>query len=81
MRQRDGARGEVAMRAAVLSALVLCGCATAPLHYTRPGGSDEEMQRTLAGCKVKQAMSPNPASPATAAITDNCMRAEGWVRE
>ena len=68
----------------LLMALALAGCATT-LRYTKPGGSDEEMQRTLAGCKVKQATAMAPAQDwagvaVASTVRDNCMRAEGWVK-
>jgi hypothetical protein len=68
--------------AVMIAASLLSGCAL-DLKYTKIGGSDEEMARTLADCKVKAAMVPgNDAWAALGAgnVRDNCMRAQGWIR-
>lgn len=68
----------------LLGFLVLGGCATAPARYVKTGGTEEEMQRTLAKCRVQAAMTPGEGAwgaLTAASVKKNCMRAEGWVRE
>jgi hypothetical protein len=65
-------------------AALLLGCATAPIRYVKTGGTEEEMQRTIAACKVQAAMIPvNDLVGAGVAIQtrENCMRAQGWKRD
>lgn len=67
----------------VAASVMLAGCATS-IHYVKAGGTEEERERTLAGCKVKAAMVPDAGAftgPIAANTRDNCMRAEGWKRE
>lgn len=62
---------------------LLLGCATAPARYIKTGGSEEEMQRTLAGCWNEGLMAPGQGlgGAVTASIVrENCMRAHGWIR-
>ena len=71
-------------------ALLLAGCA--PTTYQRPPGATEEtFQRTLARCRVQSAMIPPPPpsdDPGDALFhtaivmktTENCMRAEGYIK-
>jgi hypothetical protein len=62
---------------------LLFGCATAPARYVKTGGSEEEMQRTLAGCRVQAAMTPGDGAWGAlmaSGVKENCMRAQGWIR-
>jgi hypothetical protein len=65
--------------------LALGGCATTSPKYVKAGASEEDYQRTLAGCRVKAAMVPsscdNMRGILMAATLKNCMRAEGWIEE
>jgi len=67
-----------------MSLIVLAGCA-AQAHYSKPGGGEEEYQRTLAKCKVTAASAPTSddliGAATTGNILKNCMRAEGWIRD
>jgi hypothetical protein len=73
-----------AMRALVLI-LLLAGCATPPEAYrSLDARSDEYRARTLAKCKVQAMMAPGEGWAGAAAaesVRDNCMRAEGFVRQ
>lgn len=48
--------------AVLAGALVLSGCATTPKFYSRPGSTNDDFQRELAGCRNKLAMVPEPAT-------------------
>ena len=74
---------------AILIYSTLAGCATPQTIYVKPGASDEEFQRALAGCRVQGAMVP-PATGTGAGeelfqtaivmqTIENCMRAQGFV--
>jgi hypothetical protein len=74
---------------AILMLLALAGCA-AP-KYIKPGATEEDFQRALAGCRVQGAMVPPAAGTGagdelfrTAIMmqtTENCMRAQGFVKQ
>lgn len=76
---------------AVLMLLALGGCVTASPKYVKPGATDEDFQRALAGCRVQGAMVPSAADAGggeelfqTAIMMqtiDNCMRAQGFVKQ
>lgn len=71
------------IRVAALAVAIACGGCAMTLHYSKPGASDEELQRTLAGCKVQAAMVPEQGAVGAmiaGQTRDNCMRAQGWVR-
>lgn len=63
---------------------LLAGCTAAPAHYAKPGGSEEELQRTLARCRVQALMTPGDGvygAMAAGAVRENCLRAEGWIKD
>lgn len=77
----------------ILTLLVLTGCAIGPdkpMLYAKPGATDEELQRTIAGCRVQGAMVPDSGAGGAGVelfhtammmqTVDNCMRARGFVR-
>lgn len=64
--------------------LSLAGCATAPTHYHKDGGSEEDLQRTLARCRVQALQTPGDGAygaMAAGAVRENCLRAEGWIKQ
>jgi hypothetical protein len=76
---------------AILMLLTLAGCATTPTKYVKPGATEEDFQRALAGCRVQGAMVPAAAGTGagdelfqTAIMMqtiENCMRAQGFVKQ
>jgi Rap1a immunity proteins len=91
-------RGFEMLRRSLLGFLLLSGCAhSPPVTYTKPGASNDELQITLAKCRLALAQSPLPcqqptgASAAVARIIDNgqsqrsfindCMTSNGWFPE
>lgn len=77
---------------AILMLLTLAGCATTPTRYVKPGATEEDYQRALAGCRVQGAMVPPAAAGAGAGdelvqtaimmqTIENCMRAQGFVKQ
>ncbi len=66
-----------------VSVVLLTGCATAPARYLKTGGSEEEMQRTLAACRNEAIMVPDGGGwglVKASVVKENCMRAHGWIR-
>lgn len=76
-------------RLVVCGLLILGGCASD--KYVKEGASNEERERALAGCRVQAATVPNTGNGSagdnmfhTAMVmqtVQNCMRAQGWVKE
>lgn len=65
-----------AVLAVALAVTLLSGCG--PTIYEKPGGTQEEFQRTFAGCRAQLAFLTN-ASPVTPRqFLQDCMRAQGW---
>jgi len=69
---------------AAMSLMALGACAASP-HYSKPGGTDEEFQRQMARCRIMALQTPAGGGMMGAAMTmqvmQDCMRAEGWVRD
>jgi hypothetical protein len=75
--------------------MALAGCASAPIYYTRAGGSSEDFQRELAGCRNRLAMVPMRSTDNLGGLEalgaglgnmatrdqfmQDCLRSQGWV--
>lgn len=70
---------------AAVAMLACTGCALMQSNWVKPGGSSEELQRTVAKCKANAGFLPLQTGLLAAArheqYMENCLMAEGWVKE
>ena len=67
------------MRTIVMSAC-LAVCACTPIHYTRPGGTQADLDADFAKCKARTSAIESPYSGQLATIIESCMQEKGWMR-